>query len=362
MRILHVILSLSGGGTERQVATIVAELARRGHDIHVAYVHGGVNLERFEGSGCTLHHLVTSIKYDPLVVARLASLVRRLRPDVVQTWLAHMDIVGGAAARFLRVPWVMAERSAALSYPPTLLHRVRVAAGRRADCIVANSEGGAAYWHAKGVDPARVEIIPNSVPLTEIASADPLDDARIGAGDELVLHVGRLSPEKNLGRLLDALPHVLGVRPRAKLVLCGDGPLAAQLAARVSDAGLDARVVFAGFVPNVGSWLKRAGVLVSVSTCEGHPNAVLEAMAAGAPLVVSDIPAHRSMLDSDGAWFVANDARAIAGGIIGALEARPRALQRAARARERVAALSLDATVSRYEDVYRRVVAARGTA
>jgi glycosyltransferase involved in cell wall biosynthesis len=327
----------------------------------VAYVHGGVNLERFEGSGCRLHRLVTSIKYDPLVVARSASLVRRLRPDVVQTWLAHMDIVGGAAARLLRVPWVMAERSAALSYPPTLLHRVRVAAGRRADRIVANSQGGAEYWTASGVDPARVEVIPNSVPLTEFASAGPLDDARLSAGDELVLHVGRLSPEKNLGVLLAALPEVFSARPRAKLAICGDGPLGGRLAAQVSAAGMDQRVVFAGFVPNVGSWMKRACAVVSVSTCEGHPNAVLEAMAAGAPLVVSDIPAHRAVLDDDSAWFVANDARAIAGGIIGALDAPPRARQRAARARERVAALSLEATVTRYEDVYRRVVAARGT-
>jgi glycosyltransferase involved in cell wall biosynthesis len=361
VRILNVILSLSGGGTERQVAALAADLVRRGHDVHVAYVHSGVNLKRFEGSGCRLHHLVTSIKYDPLVVARSASLMRRLRPDVVQTWLAHMDIVGGAAARLLRVPWVMAERSAALSYPPTLLHRVRVAAGRRADRIVANSPGGAEYWTANGVDLSRLEVIPNSVKLWEIESAGPLDDARIGAGDELVLHVGRLSPEKNLGMLFNALPEVFSARPRAKLVLCGDGPLGERLAAQVSAAGLGGRVVFAGFVPNVGSWLKRASAVVSVSPCEGHPNAVLEAMAAAVPVVVSDIPAHRSMLDDDSAWFVANGARAIASGIIGALDARPRALQRAARARERVAALSPEATVTRYEDVYRRVVAERGT-
>ncbi len=288
--------------------------------------------------------------------------MRRLRPDVVQTWLAHMDIVGGAAARLLRVPWVMAERSAALSYPPTLLYRVRVAAGRRADRIVANSPGGAEYWRANGVDPARIDIVSNFVSSTDIASADPLGDARLAGEDELVLHVGRLSPEKNLWTLLNALPEVFSARPRAKLVLCGDGPLGERLAAQVSAAGLDGRVVLAGFVPNVGSWLKRASAVVSVSPCEGHPNAVLEAMAAGVPVVVSDIPAHRSMLDPASAWFVpANDSRAIASGIVGTLEDRPAALLRAARARQGVASLSLEATATRYEDVYRRVVAARGT-
>lgn len=362
VRLLNVILSLTGGGTERQVAAVAAALARRGHDVHVASIYGGVNLQRLEGSGCTLHHLAASAKYDPRLLTRSISLVRRLRPDVVQTWLVHMDVIAGSAARLLRVPWVMAERSAALSYPPTPLNRVRVAAGRRADRLVANSPGGAEYWRANGVDPARIEIIPNWVSSTEIESADPLDDARVAGEDELVLYVGRLSPEKNLDALFDALPQVFSARPRAKCALLGEGPLLGRLEARAAGPGMDRRVVFAGFVPNVGSWLKRASVVVSVSPCEGHPNAVLEAMAAGVPVVVSDIPAHRSILDQDSASFVpADDARAIAGRIIGALEERPRALRRAARAQASVAALSLEAAVTRYEDVYRRVVAARGT-
>jgi hypothetical protein len=69
------------------------------------------------------------------------------------------------------------------------------------------------------------------------------------------------------------------------------------------------------------------------------------------------------MLNADAASFVpTQDARAIAGHIVGALVGRPAALQRAARARQGVVPLSLDATVTRYEEVYRRVVAARATA
>src|SRR5207249_2896769 len=104
---------------------------------------------------------------------------RRIRPDVIHTWLTQMDIVGGAVARVLRVPWVLSERSAASSYPPVLLNRLRVAAGRRADIVAANSPGGAEYWQAHGYPAARIEIVPNFVPTSELDAAPPLDDARV---------------------------------------------------------------------------------------------------------------------------------------------------------------------------------------
>ena len=107
----------------------------------------------------------------------------------------------------------------------------------------------------------------------------------------------------------------------------------------------------------MASWLKRASVSVAVSRCEGHPNAVLEAMAAGAPVVVSDIPAYRSILDQESALFVAgNDPRAIAAAIVEALEDRVAADQRAVRARLALPSQSLAATAVRYEGVYRQAI------
>ncbi|MEA2235588.1 MAG: hypothetical protein QOC81_312 [Thermoanaerobaculia bacterium] len=351
------ILTMTGGGAERQLAYLASELSRRGHDVHVAFVGPGVNSDRLAGTGVTLHRLATAAKYDPSLVARAFKLVRRPRPDVVHTWLIHMDIVGGGVARLLRVPWVMSERSAALSYPPTLLNRVRVATGRHATLILPNSDGGAGYWAAQAVDRSRIEVIPNFVPMGEMASAAPLDDSRISTGDELVIHVGRLSPEKNLTTLVDSLQHVVRERPRAKFAFCGDGPMRDDLMAQVRAAGLDARVIFAGFVHDIASWLRRSSAVVAVSLCEGHPNAVLEAIAAGVPLIVSDIPAYRSILADDAAFFVSGgDNRAIGAAIAKALADRPEAEARAGRARSALTSQSLEETAKRYEDAYRRAI------
>jgi len=251
----------------------------------------------------------------------------------------------------------MSERSAALSYPPTLLNRARVAAGKRADMIVPNSNGGAEYWIACGADPARIEIVPNFVPFGEIEATPPVDDPRLAADDELIVHVGRLSFEKNLHFLVAALQHVFHSRPRARFAFCGEGSLRASLSGQVEALGLGDRVIFAGFVPNVASWLKRARVSVAVSRCEGHPNAVLESIAAGVPIVVSDIPAYRAILGDAAALFVAeDDPQSIAAAMIRTLEDRAAAGDRAANARSALATQPLEATAARYEAVYQRAI------
>ncbi|HKS22206.1 MAG TPA: glycosyltransferase, partial [Thermoanaerobaculia bacterium] len=311
MKILQLIWSMTGGGAERQLAGLAPELARRGTEVHVAYVHRGIGPQFPRWDGCAVTHLAPIVKYDLTLFPRVLLLARRLRPDVIHTWLTHMDIIGGTAATLLRIPWVMSERSAAGAYPPALLNSARVRMARRADVIVCNSEGGRDYWREHGIPESRLEVVPNFVPPIDLDAVPPLDDARVGGGDELIVFVGRLSPEKNLETLIAAMELVVRRRPQAKLALCGDGVLRKSLEEAVRAAGLDERVVFAGFVADVAPWLKRAAVSVAVSRFEGHPNAVLEAIAAGVPLVLSDIPAYRAAVAGGALYVPLADAAAL---------------------------------------------------
>ncbi len=355
------ILSMTGGGAERQLAFMVPELRALGHDVHVAYVYDGIYLDQLRSHQCPAHQLKVASKYDARMLFSLWRILRTLRPDVIHTWLPHMDVLGGGLARVLRIPWVMSERSSAGMYQPTLLNGMRRRLGRHADAIVANSPGGAEYWADAGAPRSRIEVIPNFVLREELDAAPPLQDARIAASDEVILHVGRLSPDKNLSTVIAAMSELVRRRPHAKLVLCGEGPLLNQLTSEVKAANVEDHVLFAGFVSNVGTWLKRADALVAVSECEGHPNAVLEAMAAGAPVVVSNIDAYRNILDDTSALFAsARDPEEIAAALAATLENRDAARARADRARRFVEPLSLHATVQRYDDFYRRLVASKG--
>lgn len=359
MRVLHCIPTMAGGGAERQLSIIAPLIASMGHDIHVASLRGGVFLDRLIDGGVTVHRLAAYGNHDPLLIPRLVRLARRIRPDVIQTWLTQMDVFGGTAALLARIPWVISERSSALGYPKSLKNRLRAFLGRRASAVASNSAGGDDYWRTQGMKSIR-KIIPNAV-APELASVAPADPASAGLDPSLPLIVfaGRMSPEKNVGVLLEALERVLPSVPAAA-ILCGDGPLLAETRARAASLIASHQIAVAGFCSDVWSWIRRADVLVSVSTYEGSPNSVIEAMTLRVPVVVSDIPAHRNLFSDGSAFFAdAKSPESVAEAICDALRDRERARRHAELATALVAQWSPAAVAEDFLSLYSAVLEAR---
>jgi glycosyltransferase involved in cell wall biosynthesis len=347
MRILHLIPTLGGGGAERQIAALAGGLRAAGCDVHVGIVSAGSNLAPVEAAGATAHRIRTNGNYDPLLPLRIAGLIRRVRPHVVQTWLTQMDVAGGLAAIATRTPWIISERTHKIYYPRDLKHGARRFLGRFARAIVANSAGGLEYW-----DHTRVKrvVIPNALPLAGIEAA-ARNEEDFGAC-AVLLFVGRLDPAKNLDNVIDAFATVVQRRDAVAL-LCGEGPLAADVHAHIARSGAGDRIRMLGFRDDVWGLMKRADALLAPSWFEGQPNAVLEAMACGCPLVVSDIPAHRAFLDDSTALFAPPaDAAALARQLEQALDDRPAAARRAAEAKAGVAEWSIERVSAAYLRVY----------
>lgn len=354
MRVLHLIPTLGGGGAERQIVYLAQGLRARGCDVHVGFEQGGANLPRLLESGATVHRIRAAGNYDPLLVPRIVGLIRRVQPQIVQTWLTQMDVVGGIAARLTGTPWVVSERSTAGVYGRDLRHALRRSIGGLADAIVANSGGGLEFWlHVS----AAKRIVPNALALQEIDAS--LSDAADRGGGKVILFVGRLEQVKNLPNLIEALAMVLRDRD-AMVLFCGTGALEAEVRTWIEAHGLSHRIHLLGFSELVWALMKRADVLVSVSWFEGHPNVVLEAAACRCPLVLSDIPAHREIFDEGAALLVAPaNPAAIASAIIRVLDDPSAAAVRARRAREIVEPLSIDAQAAEYIQIYERLVGTR---
>ena len=371
MRILYCIPSLGIGGAERQLAHVAGALARRGHEIHVACGRGGPLHDALSAAGATVHLVGGAGAHDPRVPIRLVRLLAALRPDVVQTCLTQMDVLGGAAALLTGTPWVLRESSGAAMYGTGWKDRSRRALGRLADAVVANSEAGDAYWCAAGA--RRRRVVPNGVAPNDVAPDDvgpdgvvpddaPGDGTAVPAppGRPVVLFAGRMDDAKNAGAVVEALGRLAASADFVAL-LCGDGPRRADLEARATRLGLADRVRFPGCVTDLAPLMRRADVVVSLSRVEGCPNVVLEAMACGRPLVVSDIHAHRSLVDASSAWLVPPDDAAAAAIAIGEALRRPlsdpsgEGARRARAASARAERFTVPASADGYERVYREV-------
>jgi glycosyltransferase involved in cell wall biosynthesis len=357
MRIMYCIPTLEYGGAERHLSQLAGELSGMGNEIHVVFLREGIYLERLKKCGVTLHCIGGGRNYDPKIFFRLVKLIQKQKPDIIQTALMQMDIIGGGAALVTRTRWVLKESSSAAAYPANWKSRLRAVIAKGAQAIVSNSQGGDAYWRSRGVKAIRY-VIRNGIPLAEIANTNStsMTDLILEPGEKMVLYAGRMDSGKNVENLILSLCRISDELP-FRALLCGDGPARPALEELVTKLGLERRIIFTGYVDNLWALMKQADAFAFLSRFEGCPYVVLEAMACGCPLVISDIPAHRELLDEQSARFTAPDepgeiAEALKDTLLSSQAARVRASMAQARAGE----CTIRAMAEQYEQVFLGVI------
>lgn len=357
--ILHCIPSMGGGGAERQLTYLCQGLTKRGWSVHVALLEGGPNLPALVASQAHIHFLQAKNNYDPLILRKLCRLIGALRPDVVQTWLPMMSVAGGLASWFMGTPWIFSERSSPNAHPRSFRGILRMMIGRWATAIIANSMLGFTYWQSKRHSDDRIYFIPNAIPVNRIASMPALSslESRVPEGTKIILYAGRLEQEgKNILSLIQALSLVFE-KVDGVALLCGEGPLRPAITKLASDLRISDRVILPGYAKNIWSWMKTADVFVSVSHFEGCSNSVMEAMAAGCPMVLSDIDSQREIVDEKSAFLAKPDRPdEIASAIIDAISDRESALQKARTARKLAERWSTHELAVRHDEAYSEIL------
>jgi glycosyltransferase involved in cell wall biosynthesis len=310
-------------------------------------------------SGVSVHRISALSHHDPILVLHLVRLIRALRPDILHTWLPLMDVMGGTAAQLTKCRWIMSERTAAAAYRATGKSLLREMVGRRADAVVANSKNGADYWQLVGLTDGCRFVVPNAVDVDGIAHA-PTAQMPAEVGDTpVILFVGRLVAVKNIPTLLDALA-LLFPRRDAIALICGEGPDEKDVLSGIASRRLTGRVILCGYRSDIFGLFRAARAMVLLSHFEGRPNVLLEAMAAGCPVVVSDIPAHREVLTDDAAIFVPPIAPlATARALASILDFPSAAVERAGRSRQIVDGFRLGNITAQYAQVYEVICSRR---
>jgi glycosyltransferase involved in cell wall biosynthesis len=364
MKILQCIPHLSRGGAERQMCYLSNEMVRRGHEIYIAFCDEGPTPQDLKEKDIGTYKLNRWNNYDPRLFFQLVALIRNLKVHVVHTWIPQMDVVGGMAALWCGVPWVLRDAAVATHYLTGWKALLRKQMALAASAIAANSNAGYKYWsdrvRSDRIKSPSVVLIRNGIPRKQIETSDEHSEsilATLNIQKGFVLSVGRLEPQKNWETLLHAIARVKTVE-KVTMLICGEGSQKAKLMGLVEQLKLRDNVQFLGFQDASTVWclMKHCGVLASISKFEGFPNVVLEGMAAGSPLIVSDIAAHREFLSEEHAEFVSSQSiNEVANGIRTVLKGGKLIRRRQEIAKNWVMQWSVESMTTNYIELYKTI-------
>lgn len=365
--LLFVTTELAIGGTERHLAAVLPALAAAGHAVRLVALRGGPLAEvlRAGGVGVSLGRDMPGplrALYGALLVA---ACILRDRPDVVHLFLPEAYLAGGLASLLPgRRHRVMSRRSLnAYQRGRPLAARLEHWLHRRMDAVLGNSRSVCRELAAEGAPRARIGLLRNGLAAPAASADRSAVRARLGLAPEafVVLVVANLLPYKGHADLVRAVAQACGTLPRETVVLAagadrGEAPVLRQLAEAL---GIGAQFRWLGQRDDVADLMRAADLLVHPAHQEGSPNVVLEAMAAGLPVIATDAGGTAELLDDAGLLVppCAPDALAAALGRLAADAPLRAALSLKARAR--AADFSLEACVARYAALYAGLEAGR---
>ena len=289
-------------------------------------------------------------------VLRLAHALRQFRPAILQTFLFHANLAGRISGRLAGIK--------------TIVSGIRVAEKRSRiplwfDCWtnrlvqvnVCVSQAVADFSVSQSrLLPNKIVVIPNGVDITRFAGAIPADLTALGIprGSQVLLTIGRLDRQKGLSTLIEAASVLVPKFPQAHFLLVGEGPQRPEIDRLIRDKGLVGRMHLAGWRPDVPELLAAGAALILSSLWEGLPNVILEAMAAGLPVVATRVEGTSELVINSrtGLLVPAQSPQDLAAAIENILSDPAQAKAMGQFGQERAAEFSWDNMVDRYCELY----------
>jgi len=369
-RVLHLITSFEVGGTERQAVELLKRIDRRRFDVSLAtlrlegplYQEVAPIFPRAPQFPLTSFYNANAAKQ----LMRLCSWMIRERADILHAHDFYAGLIGAAAARLTGVRVIACQRHIRLSdrrvheWGTRLTHSL-------AHRVLVNSEAIRDHLLAGGhIAPEKIVVIRNGLSAAverlilenggrAKRRAALLRELNLDGGAKLIGLVARLQPVKGHRYFIEAAGRIAAVEPKAHFLLVGDGALRHEIEEQAARVGVNDRVHFLGARNDAALIAAGFDVAVSASLSEGLPNSVMEAMAAGAPVVATAVGGTTELIIDDATGFLAPpaDADALARRILDALQNPEWSARMAAQGRRRVLSeFSMRRMVESVEQLY----------
>ena len=310
MKTLQIIDSLWVGGAQKLLTVFADEMLRRGHEVEVVTL---MNYEMDDAIFDDLVKLGVSVRCYPLrnlgdlvALFNLTRFLKFSKPDIVHTHLNYANIIGTLAARLTGIPSVASLHNASIHLFNKRRYRTWLETGmlnkftrRTIACGYTVASVQQPRFKAK-----TLVVIPNPAPILKVVNSNAVIDFRktqlpYGKGILLVT-VGRLIPEKGYPDMIQAINQVQKqTNKEFKLVIVGSGPLLGQLREIVNEQNLENIVSFLEQRNDVSTILAASDIYISTSHFEGQSIAVMEAMAAGLPIIATEVGDNQYVIPKD---------------------------------------------------------------
>lgn len=324
LKTLHIDSEQNWGGGQRQVAGLCSYLRDQGHAVKIICRPGAKLQQWANEAGIESIPVEMKSSLSLSSILKLRSVILRERPDVVHLHASRAHVLGSIAANLAGVKVVIATRR--MDHQINMIWPNTSAYGKWTTAVVAISSTVRDVMIQCGVDPSKIRLIESGADVSrfEAASSDP--DLRVSLGvaasTPLVCVAATLGEHKGVRYLIEAAAILKATSSPIHLVIAGDGDQRAELESLARELGVGAS--FLGFYADMPSLVASIDIFAMPSMGEGLGVAVLEAMAAGKPVVASAVGGLReSIIDGVTGYLVpARDSQALAGAI-GRLIANP---------------------------------------
>lgn len=294
MKIMFLSTGMGLGGAEQQIIYISSQLHQRGHEVFIISLSplGPMGREARE-----MGLLIDSLKIprgmpDPRALVRMIQQIRKWRPDILCCFMFHANVLGRVAGRLAGVP-VLISSIRNENFGGKRRDLAMRITDRMGDVTTTNSSLAAESLIRRRVVPIeRFRVIPNGIITNHFqlpGALRTISRNKLGIGNDsfLWLAVGRLKEQKDYFTLLRAIGRI--AESNIHLIVAGPGPLEGQLKLLARELSVEKKIHFLGFRQDIPWLLAASDGFVLSSSWEGMPNVVMEALAAGKPVVATNV-------------------------------------------------------------------------
>lgn len=366
INILHIISKLPVGGVENQLAMVVKRYDRKRFQPFVCCLSGEDVVGReIEDSGTQVIYLnKLQHQFRWRIVRDIYNLIKQKNIKIVRTHQYHANFYGRLAAIWAGVPCIVASVHNVYTIDKKIHRRIiNRLLSRFTDKVVAVSEAVKDdILKYDGVKRDKVEIIYNGVDVNRFLNVNGdlvRKEFGINMDAAVVGTVGRLTMQKGHKCLIDAISKIKNNFPEIAFLLIGDGPLKNDLEVYAETLGMKNNIIFAGTRRNIPEVLAAMDIFVFPSLWEGLGTAVIEAMAAGKPIIASDLPPVREMIEHErnGMLALVKNSTALAQSIKLLLDKKTFAESLGRSAQEKASScFSIETTVNKYSTLFEEVL------